>query len=190
MLILCGSRCNRHLTTGIMSNTALFRVLRVKGGTHPIFVQRLIEVGDRDSQCSAWLSETLGTSTCLIGNCVALHDLPCQQNARFVDSAPGPYYCQHITHKNSVQQSVQGWPQVGRFLNCVISIAFCGKMDQLSCQRSPHPRLMVWRRRFTRSARRRSWPVTISACPAIPSFTRPRKSPRPSSSPASSIFTR
>src|SRR5437762_7064343 len=27
--------CNRHLTAGIMSRTALFRALCVKGGTHP-----------------------------------------------------------------------------------------------------------------------------------------------------------
>jgi hypothetical protein len=27
--------CNQHLTAGIMSNTALFRALCVKGGTHP-----------------------------------------------------------------------------------------------------------------------------------------------------------
>src|SRR5882724_10577738 len=29
--------CNRHLTAGIMSSTALFRALCVKGGTHPQF---------------------------------------------------------------------------------------------------------------------------------------------------------
>jgi len=28
--------CNRHLTAGIMSSTALFRALCVKGGTHPL----------------------------------------------------------------------------------------------------------------------------------------------------------
>src|SRR5262249_26347286 len=53
-----------------------------------------------------------------------------------------------------------------------------------------HPRLMVWRIFFTKSVRSRSWPVTISAWPAIPSLTRPRNSPRPSSSPSSWIFTR
>ena len=31
----CGSMCNRHLTASIMSSTALFRALCVKGGTHP-----------------------------------------------------------------------------------------------------------------------------------------------------------
>src|SRR3982074_840728 len=30
--------CNRHLTASIMSSTALFRALCVKGGTHPFIV--------------------------------------------------------------------------------------------------------------------------------------------------------
>jgi hypothetical protein len=35
MLLPCWSMCSWRLTVGIMSNTALFRALCVKGGTHP-----------------------------------------------------------------------------------------------------------------------------------------------------------
>ena len=51
------------------------------------------------------------------------------------------------------------------------------------------PRLIVWRICLIRSTRRFSRPVTISAWPAIPSFTRPRTAPRPTSSRGIKILT-
>ncbi len=55
---------------------------------------------------------------------------------------------------------------------------------------APYPRLIVWRIFFTRSVSKRSWPVTISTWPAMPSLTWPWYSPRPRISLLSWILTR
>ena len=41
-----------------------------------------------------------------------------QKNARLLDCAPALYCGQHNIHTNSVQQSMQGWLRVWRFLHC------------------------------------------------------------------------
>src|SRR5215217_3316170 len=50
--------CNRHLTAGIMSNTALFRALCVKGGTHPQYwgLEDFMTVNERPVYNSANLA--------------------------------------------------------------------------------------------------------------------------------------
>ena len=66
----------------------------------------------------AHVNRNLQFSITLCDTTFYLTETESKNNPRFLYSAPVLPSCQHIAYENSVQQSMQGWLYVWKFLHC------------------------------------------------------------------------